>query len=56
MRNLQVQLTCSHQRLVSNLHYRAKARQGDGPVLNARLMRTKRNFMYIHSHQRLLGP
>ncbi len=42
--------------LVSDLRSRAEARQGNGPVPNAHLMRDTRDLMYTHPHQRLLGP
>ena len=41
--------------LMSNLRSRAEAIQGNGPVLNAHLMRNTRDVMYIHPHQRWLG-
>ncbi len=42
--------------LMSNLRSRAEARQGNGRALNVLLMRNTRDVMYVHLHQRLLGP
>lgn len=34
----------------------ANTRKLNGPVINAHLMRVTPDAMYIHPHQRLLGP